>query len=381
MTRGQCIPVAQVAPREGRDIDLVELGIARFAPTPARSAGHSTKFYLDEPVAIAAFLNFCVEKNSFNNWLAQQSNTPIESRTVDEDLIIHRLYAALNAADGCRLDSILDFQGNIPSLASQNVKLVAPFLQDDGRLNTVSTTAGCLPYSCSASTWAQTIAWISGCTSPTVAICAPDRDMGPDLLCIVKPVNALETTPCVLLGFQFNSSAKSTMDALRTLNPRMFWTQNVCTRASMFFCASMLIIPYYSQRSRNPMADDVSIANAFPNFASRLKDLGVTLNDYVAIVALPNVTDWPEDTSRAAGKNAIIAALKSEFVRGNAPVSMALTPGIAYVSHFDGAYERLLQLPDTKTKSATLSESGKRSQDGAHQAAKRAKHQVSSSWG
>jgi hypothetical protein len=225
VTRGEYIPVSR-ASSESEGIDLVELGIARFRPINAQS---KTEWFLDEPVAIAAFLAFCRSTKSFDNWLAQRWNTSTESQGfVYEDIIIHRLHRALTSADGCQLATILDIPGKTPVWASRHVRLVAPLLQN-AVLATTGVNTASLPYSCSASTWDQTVVWISGLTSPPAAICSPDIFMGPDLLCVVEFVRPTKQNRYLLLGLQISSGSKSLGEASVSLNPDKFWMHSVNT--------------------------------------------------------------------------------------------------------------------------------------------------------
>ena len=225
VTRGQYIPVNR-ATSGNEEIDLVELGIARFVP---RNAQSKTEWFLDEPVAIAAFLAFCSNKKSLDNWLAQRWNTSTQSPGfVYEDIIIHQLHRALTSKDGCQLKNILDIQGKTPWWASRPVRLAAPQLQNAG-LETIAAKSTSLPYSCSALTWDQTILWLFGHILPPIAICSPDNFMGPDLLCLVEFVRPTKQRRYLLLGFQIGSGSKSIAEALRTLNPSMFWMHSVST--------------------------------------------------------------------------------------------------------------------------------------------------------
>ena len=221
VTRGEYIPVNR---GNNEHIDLVELGIARFIPSNSQS---KTEWFLDEPLAIAAFLTFCNSKTPFDNWLAQRWNTSTESHgAVYEDIIIHRLHHALTSADGCQLSTILDIPDKTPAWASRHVRLVAPLLRNSG-LETPAVNTGSLPYACSASRWDQTVVWITGHNYPPTGICSPDQFMGPDLLCVVEFVKPTKRNQYLLLGFQIGSGPKSLADAFRTLNPDMFWTHNV----------------------------------------------------------------------------------------------------------------------------------------------------------
>jgi hypothetical protein len=248
VTRGQYIPVHR-ATSGNEEIDLVELGIARFVP---RNAQSKTQWFLDEPVAIAAFLAFCSRKKSFDNWLAQRLNTSNQSTDfVYEDIVIHRLRHAFTSPDGCLLKDILNIPAKAPWWASIPVRLAAPRLRN-AELETTAVDAASLPYSCSASTWAQTISWISGHTLYPMAICSPDNFMGPDLLCLVEFLKPTKRRRYLLLSFQIGSgSSKSIADALRTLNPKMFWMHSVSS--INFGCSSLLItVLQHSDRKTRP---------------------------------------------------------------------------------------------------------------------------------
>jgi hypothetical protein len=182
MTRGQYIPVKRIAPGSAGEIDLVELGIACFSPDMGGGFG----WYLDEPVTITAFLNFCKAKKPFKSWLSNQWKASAQFQGyVYEDIIIYKIHTALSQKEGCWLDSILDFHGKAPEWASAPVKLVTPRYISD-HPDTVPITASSLLYACSAPTWPHTVIWLQVKTDSPVTICVPDIFMGPDLLCIVE---------------------------------------------------------------------------------------------------------------------------------------------------------------------------------------------------
>jgi hypothetical protein len=228
--------------KDGQVIDLVELGIARFLG----GTDHNDPWFITEPIAVSAILNFCKEKKPIEEWLTRRWNTSAESRGyVYEDIVIHRLYQLLSQEDGCSLDSILDFAGDPPSWASTRAKLVALRQDDKSKLQTVPVTSLTLPYACSASTWEETVMWFAGGTVP-IPFCSPDKFMGPDLLCFVELQEA-RRLDYILLGFQMSSGSKAVAKAARTVDPDLFWMMHVSMMHDVCHPLMLIVFGYTSE--------------------------------------------------------------------------------------------------------------------------------------
>jgi hypothetical protein len=257
ITRGEYLPVKRVPLSDLEPVDLVVLGFCRFCPSvngdndDDGGDGDGDRFdinyaTIDEPIAMTAILMLCIDKQPFNAWLMGRWKEAKESQGyVYEDIILHRIYQALT--NGCQLDSILDFKGELPSWASEPAELVA-IQKTDLVFETTPVSWLTLPYACRCSTWYKTVLWFMGCLpSP---ICIPDNTMGPDLLCFVKVPS--RTTP-ILLGFQvWSGRQKSLLSAARTLNPALYWMYNVgllqlylLFMLIFFSCSSEIRIPRY----------------------------------------------------------------------------------------------------------------------------------------
>jgi hypothetical protein len=222
---------------ETDEIDLVQLGLARFLPDRSSSIMGT---FIDEPAAVMATLGFFKKNKSFDDWLTTRWNASTETQGfVFEDIIIHQIVHALSKEGGCRLDSILTFHGTPPNWASQLVKLVAPQSTSSG-INTDIVTPSTLPYACSPKTWDQTAMWFWGKVAG-IPVCAPDNFMGPDLLCFVELSGSrLRRRKRILLGIQISSGRKAAEDAPHTINPDNFWMQHVSLEYAIYLVLKMI---------------------------------------------------------------------------------------------------------------------------------------------
>jgi hypothetical protein len=242
LTRGEYLPLIRSHSDGVTEIDVIELGFARFSPDLPPTSGGS-QCHIDEPAAIAAILKFCKDNNPIEDWLLNRWNTSEKSHgDVYEDVVIHQVYRSLSQPGGCRLDSILDFQnGAPPKWASTPVTLVAPkFVTGSDnhttadKLKTIAATSLTLPYACSPNTWDETVLWFRGQAAGCIPICVPDAHMGPNLLCFVEYPKRGRVKR-VLLGIHIGSGHKSVQEALYLINPNLFWKCSVSLLHVVYF--------------------------------------------------------------------------------------------------------------------------------------------------